>query len=305
MFPDGLANSSGHVGKNYTRHMATGLTAIMPHPVHFYRGARQAGIIFDEHLHNPERGFAGGFLFETSAGPPSSPWFLTPEMWGANAAPSLVFRQNLLWGRLYHGTEVTFIIPPVTEWGISPGTTETFCHSIFNPLKKPVREHVLEIEIPEGFRMLDNNASQRNRGQWKPDTQTVKRVIVDGLSCLRYRMVTDIAHLEENVFLRLFIPIKHETYAFPGGNPAVFRFRRILDGNSVDLDNVIPVKPLPPVRGGKMKNIEFSQYHMGMGSKFTEERRKARMFSTCSSSLFAIAAGSKVVENRNRPRLTV
>jgi choline dehydrogenase-like flavoprotein len=89
VFPDGLANSSGQVGKNYTRHMATGLTAIMPHPVHFYRGARQAGIIFDEHMHNPERGFAGGFLFETSAGPPSESWFLTPEMWGTDAARTM------------------------------------------------------------------------------------------------------------------------------------------------------------------------------------------------------------------------
>jgi len=32
-FPDGLANSSGHVGKNYMRHMANGARAIMPGPV--------------------------------------------------------------------------------------------------------------------------------------------------------------------------------------------------------------------------------------------------------------------------------
>ena len=56
LFPDGLANSSGHVGKNYMRHMANGAIAIMPGPVNAHRGARQAGFIRDEHDHNPERG---------------------------------------------------------------------------------------------------------------------------------------------------------------------------------------------------------------------------------------------------------
>jgi choline dehydrogenase-like flavoprotein len=67
LFPAGLANSSGHVGKNYMRHMAHGAMAIMPGPVHPHRGARQAGFISDEHDHNPERGFAGGYLLELMA----------------------------------------------------------------------------------------------------------------------------------------------------------------------------------------------------------------------------------------------
>lgn len=206
-------------------------------------------------------------------------------LWGGNGSASLVLRQNLLWGRHYHGTEVSFIGPPVTEWGISPGTTETFRHWVFKPVKKPIREHMMEIEVPEGFRLLDNNPyahpSQRRAGDGTPDSQTVERITVNGVPYLRYRMVTDIASLKRNTSRGLFIPIKHETYAFPGGQPAIFRFRRILDGNSVDLDNVIAVKPLPPVRGGKMKRIEFSQYHMGLGGRFTEERRRALLDDAC------------------------
>ena len=65
MFADGLANSSGQVGRNYMRHMFGFALAIMPKPVNFHRGARQSGLVYDEQDHNPERGFAGGYLFET------------------------------------------------------------------------------------------------------------------------------------------------------------------------------------------------------------------------------------------------
>jgi len=67
MFPDGLGNSSGHLGRNYMRHMTKSTLAIMPGAVNFHRGTRQSGLIFDEQYHKPERGFAGGYLIETAA----------------------------------------------------------------------------------------------------------------------------------------------------------------------------------------------------------------------------------------------
>ena len=35
LFPDGLANSSGHLGRNYTRHLMFSTIAIMPGEVNF------------------------------------------------------------------------------------------------------------------------------------------------------------------------------------------------------------------------------------------------------------------------------
>jgi len=80
MFPDGLANSSGHVGKNYMRHMANGAFAVMPEKVNMYKGARQAGFIEDERYHAPERGFAGGYLLELGGGTPG--WYSNLAGWG-------------------------------------------------------------------------------------------------------------------------------------------------------------------------------------------------------------------------------
>ncbi len=45
MFPDGLANSSGQVGRNYMRHTTGSVYATFENPVHMYRGTTMAGIV--------------------------------------------------------------------------------------------------------------------------------------------------------------------------------------------------------------------------------------------------------------------
>ena len=78
-FPDGLANSSGQVGRNYMRHVTGSVYAAFDKPVHMFRGTTMAGIIRDESGHRPERGFAGGYEMETlSLGLPFMAAFLVP-----------------------------------------------------------------------------------------------------------------------------------------------------------------------------------------------------------------------------------
>jgi choline dehydrogenase-like flavoprotein len=83
MFPDGLANSSGQVGRNYMRHMTGSVYAAFERPVHMYRGTTMAGIIRDEARHDTKRGFVGGYEMETLAlGLPFMAAFLDPGAWG-------------------------------------------------------------------------------------------------------------------------------------------------------------------------------------------------------------------------------
>ena len=84
LFPEGLANSSGHLGRNYMRHMSNSLQAVMPNPVHMYRGARCAGFISDEHRHDPNRGFSGGYLIELAGQLPDAA--ARKAGWGVSAA---------------------------------------------------------------------------------------------------------------------------------------------------------------------------------------------------------------------------
>ncbi len=83
LFPDGLANSSGQVGRNYMRHMTGSVYGIFERPVHMYRGTTMAGIIRDEAPNNPKRGFLGGYEMETvSIGLPFMAAFMNPGGWG-------------------------------------------------------------------------------------------------------------------------------------------------------------------------------------------------------------------------------
>ncbi|HEX9790901.1 MAG TPA: GMC family oxidoreductase [Kiloniellales bacterium] len=83
-FPDGLANSSGQVGRNYMRHMTGSVYATFDRPVNMYRGTTMAGIITDESHSDSKRGFVGGYEMETlSLGVPFMAAFLDPGAWGS------------------------------------------------------------------------------------------------------------------------------------------------------------------------------------------------------------------------------
>jgi choline dehydrogenase-like flavoprotein len=81
--PDGLANSSGQVGRNYMRHTTGSVYGRFDRPVRMWRGETMAGVIGDESGHDPDRGFAGGYFFETlSLGVPFLAAFVEPGGWG-------------------------------------------------------------------------------------------------------------------------------------------------------------------------------------------------------------------------------
>ncbi len=83
MFPDGLANSSGQVGRNYMRHTTGSVYGIFDKEVNMYRGTTMAGIVEDEARNDPSRGFVGGYHMETIAlGLPFVAAFLDPGAWG-------------------------------------------------------------------------------------------------------------------------------------------------------------------------------------------------------------------------------
>ena len=83
LFPDGLANSSGQVGRNYMRHTTASVYGVFDNPVHMYRGTTMAGIIRDEQRNDPRRGFFGGYEMETiSLGLPFAAAFFDPGAWG-------------------------------------------------------------------------------------------------------------------------------------------------------------------------------------------------------------------------------
>jgi choline dehydrogenase-like flavoprotein len=96
MFPDGLANSSGQVGRNYMRHVTGSVYGVFDKPVRMWRGTTMAGIIQDEARFDPSRGFVGGFELETlSLGLPFMAAFLDPGGWGREFTTALDSYENM------------------------------------------------------------------------------------------------------------------------------------------------------------------------------------------------------------------
>ncbi|MER0239823.1 GMC family oxidoreductase [Fulvimarina sp. MAC8] len=96
MFPDGLANSSGQVGRNYMRHTTGSVYGVFDKPVHMYRGTTMAGIVRDEAKHDTSRGFVGGYELETlSLGLPFMAAFLMPGDWGRDFAADMEQYRNM------------------------------------------------------------------------------------------------------------------------------------------------------------------------------------------------------------------
>ncbi|WP_186389550.1 GMC family oxidoreductase [Stappia sp. TSB10P1A] len=96
LFPDGLANSSGQVGRNYMRHMTGSVYAVFDKPVRMWRGTTMAGIVQDEARHDPSRGFVGGYELETLAlGLPFMAAFLDPGAWGREFTTALDSYENM------------------------------------------------------------------------------------------------------------------------------------------------------------------------------------------------------------------
>jgi choline dehydrogenase-like flavoprotein len=100
MFPNGLANGSGQMGRNYMRHTTGSVYAVFDQPVHMYRGTTMAGIVRDEARLDTSRGFAGGYELETlSLGLPFLAAFLDPGAWGRSFTSALDGYANMagLW----------------------------------------------------------------------------------------------------------------------------------------------------------------------------------------------------------------
>ncbi len=96
MFPNGLANSSDQVGRNYMRHMTGSVYGIFENPVKMWRGTTMAGIIQDESRHDPSRGFVGGYELETlGLGLPFMAAFLDPGSWGREFTSALDQYENM------------------------------------------------------------------------------------------------------------------------------------------------------------------------------------------------------------------
>jgi choline dehydrogenase-like flavoprotein len=95
-FPQGLANSSGQVGRNYCHQITGFVWGFFDKPVYSWRGATLAGVIEDEAVNDPARGFVGGYRLELIAlDLPTFPLVGLPYGWGREFASIIENYRNM------------------------------------------------------------------------------------------------------------------------------------------------------------------------------------------------------------------
>lgn len=148
MYPDGLANSSGQVGKNYMRHTTGSVYGIFDQPVKMWRGTTMAGIIQDEARHDPSRGFVGGYELETlSLGVPFMAAFLDPGGWGREFTSFMDGYENMagMWivgeDMPQESNAVTLNMEVKDQFGLPVANVNFSDH----PNDKAMRDHAYEV----------------------------------------------------------------------------------------------------------------------------------------------------------------
>ncbi|MEL6267358.1 MAG: GMC family oxidoreductase [Pseudomonadota bacterium] len=87
LFPGGLANGWGHVGRHYLRHIIATVWSVFDKPVRMYRGETMGGLVTEMAVNDPSRGFVGGYYIELNAmGLPATAAFVDPGWWGRDFA---------------------------------------------------------------------------------------------------------------------------------------------------------------------------------------------------------------------------
>lgn len=105
-FPHGLANSSDQVGRNYCHQITGFVWGVFDKPIYFWRGATIAGVIEDEAINDPRRGFVGGYRIELVAlDLPTLPLVGLPYGWGRDFA-SIIDNYRNLAGMFINGEDL-------------------------------------------------------------------------------------------------------------------------------------------------------------------------------------------------------
>jgi choline dehydrogenase-like flavoprotein len=105
-FPQGLANSHDQVGRNYAHHVGGFVWGIFDQPIHMWRGVTLGGIVEDETVNDPKRGFVGGYHLEMAAlDLPSLPLAGLPYNWGRDLA-SIVEHYRSMAGIFINGEDI-------------------------------------------------------------------------------------------------------------------------------------------------------------------------------------------------------
>ena len=136
LFPHGLANNDGNVGKYYMRNATGHVFATFEQAVNAHRGIQAPALIAGEVRHDPARGFAGGYYLEVfNIGLPFIAGAVKPGAWGAEVS-GLIEQFDHMMGIWICGEDL-----PRAEARITLDRSQTDQYGLPIPHIAPVADH--------------------------------------------------------------------------------------------------------------------------------------------------------------------
>jgi len=177
------------------------------------------------------------------------------------------FRQIVLWGE-NHYSGLPCLQPKVREWGFSEKSLETLFHVLYSPppLTFALEDYEFVLDVPKGFSLLEQNYDDPTGGgpyNQRPQKVTVEKARHDNQPYTRYRFAFEAGQVGTNTNMRFrkmaLIPLVLNE--FKGKDKTCrFYFRRMASGNLTELEQVLPVRVLPPLNGRMPKKVGIQQY---------------------------------------------
>ena len=157
--PDGLANSSGFVGRNLMCNSFIGASAVFEHPLNEFKGVQVTRVTHEYYESDPARGFYGGGGIDARAGFTSTPMAFAAfrsepgaPTWGAEYKANLAHDYSRSMSISCDGTSLALdrnniTIDPVAKdrWGRPSIRVTQKEHEHDFALKKFMRERALEV----------------------------------------------------------------------------------------------------------------------------------------------------------------
>jgi len=203
---------------------------------------------------------------------------------------NVCFRQIVIWGENYY-SGLPCLQPKLHEWGFSEKSLETLFHVLYSPppLTFALEDYEFVLDVPKGFSLLEQKVDDRTevaRYNQRPQKVTVEEAKHDNQPYTRYRFAFEAGQVGTNTNIRFrkmaLIPLLLNEYK-GADKTCRFYFRRTASGNLTELEQVLPVRVLPPINGRMPKKVAIQQYCSvpwmlwGGGGKLFPEHFEAHM----------------------------
>jgi hypothetical protein len=181
-----------------------------------------------------------------------------------SASPGEVgLRQVVLWSA-NHYSALPCLEPKVREWGFSEGSLETLFHTLYTPppLTTPLSDYQFVLDVPREFTLIQERYADGDKGgklTRRPQAVVVEQTSHDNQPYTRYRFRYEPEFVQSDKVQCTLIPLVMDGYRGVG-KLCRFYYRRLASGNLTEIEQVLPVRILPPLNGRLPKQIMISQY---------------------------------------------